>query len=125
MLPAVFHKQQPPGFKGGEGFPGYGLKVFESLGFRVGAWRGPMMMVAGDFVRVHEARYERRDRLEIPDFRREALILPLSHIRRVADEQVQRSRAEEGPGEIGTDGQEPLPYLVACGILAGGGKDQP
>ena len=63
-----------------------------------------MVVMAGDLVRVHKVRDERRDRFEITDFGGEPFIFGFADIGRVADQQIQRFRGQERPGEVGADG---------------------
>ena len=81
-----------------------------------------MVVMAGDFIRVHKIRDERRDGFKITDFGGEPFVFGLADIGRVADQQIQRFRAQERPGEVGADGLEPLADIVTHGVLAGYGQ---
>lgn len=127
---AVLHEQQAARFEGHESLLSHGYQVFQPFRLIRGSGRGMavaaavimMVVMAGDLVRVHKVRDERRDRFEITDFGGEPFIFGFADIGRVADQQIQRFRAQERPGEVGADGLEPLADIVAHGVLAGHGQ---
>ena len=120
---AVFHQQQAARPERGEGFARHRDKVFESFWSVRGRGGGVDMvtlvvvLMVGDPVGIHEARHQRRDRLEVADLDGKPFVLGFADIGRIADQQVEGRGAEKRTGEVGADGLEALPDVVAHRVL--------
>ena len=125
---AVFHQQQAARPERGEGFARHRDKVFESFWSVRGRGGGVDMvtlvvvLMVGDPVGIHEARHQRRDRLEVADLDGKPFVLGFADIGRIADQQVEGRGAEKRTGEVGADGLEALPDVVAHRVLTGHGE---
>lgn len=83
---AVLHKQQAARFEGHESLLSHGYQVFQPFRPVWGNGRGGlvsgavimMVVMAGDFIRVHKIRDERRDGFKITDFGGEPFVFGLA-----------------------------------------------